>query len=232
MIEKALDKIKKLLALANDERGNETERETALRQAYALMAKHNVDMATIESHDHKPSEPRINFENDSWSWTWAKQTSMIIAELFFCKYYTSYKINGVKCRHHFVGKESNAMTAAVMADWIVYSIMKEGRKIHGGGNTSPGTRAFAVGAMHALNTRVKEIIKQTQAEATPGTALVLASLYNSEAEANELLMPENLRTRKARQSKVDMAAYQKGRAFGETINLDRQVGQEPGKLTR
>jgi Protein of unknown function (DUF2786) len=232
MSDKAFDKIKKLLALANDERGNEQERETALRQAYSLMAKHNIDMADIESHGHKPSEPRINFENDSWSWTWAKQTSMIVAELFFCKYYTSYKINGVKCRHHFVGLESNAMTAAVMADWIVYSIMKEGRKLHGGGNTSPGTRAFAIGAMHALHTRVQEIIKQTQADATPGNALVLASLYQTEQDANEELLPDNLRTKKARASKVDGAAYALGHAFGASINLNRQVGQEARKLNK
>ena len=230
MLEKTIDKIKKLLALANDDRGNETERETALRQAYALMAKHNIDIAEVEATGKKVDEERINFESDSWSWTWARQTSMIIAELFFCKYYTSYKINGVKCRHHFVGRESNAMTAAVMADWIVYSIMKEGRKIHGGGNTSPGTRSFAIGAMHKLHQRVKEIIAQTQHEATPGNALVLANLYMTEADANEELMPDNLKTRKSRASKVDGTAYARGLAFGASINLDRQVGQEPGKL--
>lgn len=234
--DKAFDKIKKLLAVGNDERGNETERETALRQAYALMAKHNIDLASIEAFGHKVEEERINFESDSWSWTWAKQTSMIIAELFFCKYYTSYKINGVKCRHHFVGRESNAMTAAVMADWIVYSIMKEGRKIHGGGNTSPGTRAFAIGAMNALHVRVKQIIAQQSAQseaAEPGTALVLASFYQTEADANDALLPDNLRTRKSRaSSKIDMNAYMKGQAFGAAINLDRQVGQESKKITR
>jgi type II secretory pathway component PulJ len=231
MIEKALDKIKKLLALANDERGNETERETALRQAYSLMAKHNVEMADIQAHGNKPTEPRINFENDSWSWTWARQTAQIVAELFFCKYYTSYKINGTKCRHHFIGLESNAMTAAVMSDWIINSVLKEGRKMYKE-NTAPGTRAFALGCMHKLHARVKEIIAQTQADATPGTALVLASLYHSEADANDALLPANLRTRKARQSKVDMNAYLKGQAYGDSINLNRQVGQEPGKITR
>jgi hypothetical protein len=231
MIEKALDKIKKLLAIANDDRGNENERETALRQAYSLMAKHNVEMADIEAHGAKPSEPRINFENDSWSWTWAQQTAQVVAELFFCKYYTSYKINGTKCRHHFIGLESNAMTAAVMSDWIINSVLKEGRKMYKE-NTAPGTRAFAIGAMHKLHTRVQEIIKQTQADATPGTALVLANLYTTEADANNKLLPADLRTRKARQAKVEGNAYARGQAFGASINLDKQVGQEPQKITR
>lgn len=231
-MEKQLDKIKKLLAFANDERGNETERETALRQAYALMAKHNIDMAEIEAHSTAPQEPRINFTNDSWSWMWAKQTSQIVAKLFFCKYYYSYQINGTKVRHHFIGKESNAMTAAVMSDWIVNSILKEGRKGHSGGNTGPQTRAFAIGAMHKLSKRVDEIIAQTQAEATPGNALVLASLYKTEDEANELLLPENLRTSKTRHSKVDIDAYLRGQAFGDSINLNKQVGQEAKKINR
>lgn len=157
---------------------------------------------------------------------------MIVARLFFCKYYTSYKINGTKVRHHYVGKESNAMTAAVMADWIVNSILKEGRKGHTGGNTGPLTRAFAIGAMHKLSKRVDEIIASTQAAATPGNALVLASLYQTEADANEALLPENLRTTKARQSKVNMEAYMKGQMFGDSINLNKQVGAERGKITR
>jgi len=227
--ERVLNKIQKLLALANDLRGNETERDTALRQAYALMAKHNIELADMEAHGRKIEEERINFTNDSWSWTWARQTSMIVAELFFCKYYTSYKINGTQCRHHFVGRESNAMTAAAMANWIVNAILKEGRKIYKQ-NTAPGTRAFAIGAMQKLNERVKQIIAQTQHEATPGNALVLANLYITEADANEELMPENLRTRKARRTSVDMNAYARGQAFGAGINLNRQVGEEARKL--
>jgi len=227
--ERVLNKIQKLLALANDLRGNETERDTALRQAYALMAKHNLELADLEAHGRKIEEQRINFTNDSWSWTWARQTSQIVAKLFFCKYYTSYKINGTQCRHHFVGRESNAVTAAAMANWIVNAILKEGRAIYKQ-NTAPGTRAFAIGAMHKLHQRVEEIIKQTQAEATPGNALVLANLYITEADANEELLPDNLKTCKARNSKVDANAYARGMAYGAGINLNSQIGEEARKL--
>ena len=44
---RALEKIKKLLALANDARGNEQERATALRQAQALMAKHALSDGAV-----------------------------------------------------------------------------------------------------------------------------------------------------------------------------------------
>lgn len=41
------DKIAKLMAMATDGRGNETESETALRMAQALMTKHGIDAARL-----------------------------------------------------------------------------------------------------------------------------------------------------------------------------------------
>ena len=227
--DKIINRIKKMLALANDLAASEGERDNALRMAYNLMAKYNLDIAQVEAHGKKSEEPRINFQNDSWSWLWAKHVNQIVGRLFFCKYYFGRSINGTQCEHHFIGRESNAMTAAVMADYIVNSILKEGRKI-GKQNTSPITRSFCVGAMHQLSRRVDQIIaekeKELQGSATPGTALVLASFYKSEQSENERWIAEhvgNLKTGKARASKVNGDAYAAGREFGDKINLSAQV---------
>lgn len=231
MTDKIIDRIKKMLALANDLAASEGERDNALRMAYNTMAKYNIDMATVEAKGKE--EARIDFQNQSFSWTWATHINKIIGDLFFCKCYMSQRVNGTQIIYHFVGKESNAMTAAVMADWIVKSILKEGRKLYGQ-NTAPGTRQFATGAMHALNRRVKEIIeeaKKANEAATPGTALVLASLYDTEAEKNDLMMPDNLRSKKSRAAKInDFGAYVAGKQFGNSINLNKQVGEEARKL--
>ena len=225
--DKILSRIQKMLALANDLAATEGERDNALRMAYNLMAKHNLDIATVEAHGKKSDEPRIDFKNVSWSWKWAVSVNHIVADLFFCKYYYFEKINGTQITHHFVGRESNAMTAAVMADWIVNSILKEARKLYKS-NTSPETRSFAVGAMHKLSLRVDEIKRTTaqQFEATPGTALVLASLYDTEAQANEELMPADLKVVKSKQAKVKRDAYEAGVVFGAKINLSAQVADQ------
>lgn len=232
MTDRIIDRIKKMLALANDLAASEGERDNALRMAYATMAKYNIDMASVEAKGKE--EARIDFENQSFSWLWAKQINGVIGKLFFCKVYIDgNKVNASQCKFHFVGRESNAMTAAVMADWIVKSILKEGRKMYGQ-NTAPGTRNFAVGALHALSRRVDQIIaEQSKAseKAQPGTALVLASLYKTEEEANALMLPENLRHRKASTKVNDYGAYASGHEFGNSINLNKQVGQETrGKL--
>ena len=46
--QKVMDKIRKLLSLANDGRGNETEQATALRQANFLMAQHQIEEADVD----------------------------------------------------------------------------------------------------------------------------------------------------------------------------------------
>lgn len=229
--DKIINRIKKMLALANDLAASEGERDNALRMAYNTMAKHNIDLAQVEAHGQAANEPRINFQNDSWSWLWAKQVNQIIGRLFFCKYYYGRSINGTQCEHHFVGRESNAMTAAVMADYVVNSILKEGRKI-GKQNTSPITRSFCVGAMHQLSRRVDQIIadkeRELGASSGAGTALVLASFYKTEQSENDRWLAEHvgeLKTGKARASRVNGDAYAAGKEYGGKINLNAQVGE-------
>jgi hypothetical protein len=56
-------------------------------------------------------------------------------------------------------------------------------------------------------------------------------LYQTEAEANQALMPDNLKINKARNTKVQASAYHAGQAFGASINLNLQVGKEAQKLS-
>lgn len=232
MTEKILDRIKKMLALANDLGATEGERDTALRHAYATMAKHNIEMAHLDSHTAAKQEQRIDFSNVSFSWAWARSINGIIGEMFFCECFSWERINGTQVTFHFIGKESNAMTAAVMADWVVKSILKEARKMYKQ-NTSPQTRSFATGAMMALSARVAEIKRSQQAaseSSEPGTALVLASLYDTEKAANALMLPKDLREAKSRNTKVSGDAYARGHAFGNSINLSNQITEEARKL--
>src|ERR1035438_8044518 len=47
------DRITKLLAMANDSRGNEHENEIAMRMAERLMRQHNIDVADLEASTGK-----------------------------------------------------------------------------------------------------------------------------------------------------------------------------------
>lgn len=226
MTEKIIDRIRKMLAIANDLAATEAERDTALNMAYKTMAKYNLDMTEIGAK--KVEEPRDAHSFDGFSFPFAKSVCNSTAELFFCWYFTGYKINGTQCVHRFVGKESNAATAMVMADWLIKSIMKEGRKYYKQ-NTSPECRSFCLGAAAKLRQRVADLRREaTNPQGESGSrALVLVNLYESEEKANEAfaLATFDIKFKKSRGSSIaDGDAYNKGKDFASKLNLNLQVG--------
>jgi hypothetical protein len=227
--QRIIDRIRKMLALANDLAASENEREVALRMAYNLLAKYNLELEDVQ---HKAKEePRINNSNVCFGMPWVRLVSRSIAELFFCHHYVGEKINSTQITHHFIGKESNAITAAVMADWITKSILKECRARYKY-NLSADSRSFASGAAERLYERIQEMRKEAEQANSggDGKSLVLASVYRTEADANTRFLAEQgikLRTLKGRSTSYGANAYGAGREFGNTINLNRQVGQAP-----
>lgn len=237
MSEKIINRIRKMLATANDLAATEHERDTALNMAYKTLAHHNLTMVDLKD---KEQEPRDGYDFQGFSFPFARKVCRSVADLFFCYYIIGEKVNGTQCKHIFVGKESNAATAMVMADWIVKSIMKEGRKYFKQ-NTSPECRSFCLGAASALSSRVYYMMKEAKAHDAPdekaGTALVLASLYDTESSANKdkALTLFDIKHSKTRASSIsDDDAYGRGHDFGNTINLSLQVGgaNKPAKAIK
>lgn len=218
-----IERIRKLLAMANDDRGNEYEREQALRRAHSLLMKHGLSAGDVEARTRDKDDPRGNHDSDGWSMGWARDVCNTVAKLFMCTYYTGAKINATKVKHHFVGRRSNAVTAMYMAEYIVHSILKEGRRQFGH-NLSPETRAFALGASAKLRERV-DAIRKASVDDSGCTEKALVVMEDAESRANIAFLRESgivLRYTNPRKSNVSRDAYQNGRNFGGSIGLDIQ----------
>ncbi len=228
MSEKIINRVQKMLAIANDLAATEQERDTALSMAYKVLAHHNLSMADLPK-DAAEIEPRGAYETQNFSFPFAKDICSTIAQLFFCEVIYQRKINASQMQYSFVGREGNAATAMVMADYIIKSIMKEGRKLYKQ-NTSPGCRSFCVGAAHKLAQRVRKMKADemaAQAQESTGRELALVSLYAQENADNDAFISANMNVRiiKPRASTIaDATAYNSGKSFGATINLALQVG--------
>ncbi len=57
--EKVLDKVRKLLALANNEAASEGERDNAMRMAHKLLTMHQLEMADVDAHTRASSSTMI-----------------------------------------------------------------------------------------------------------------------------------------------------------------------------
>lgn len=248
------DRIRKLLAMGNDTGGNEQERETALRRAYALMTKHNLTQADIGSGQSQ--EKREEQVARLSVYPWARGIAHSLATLFFCSYYFQ-RGAGKLANHSFVGRQSNAVTASEMSTYIIAGVFKELRARFGT-ETSPTARNFATGVETAIRMRCNALRREAEeaekAAAAPkagavmecedgstlalagpatGTALVLASLYASERTDNDAWIAEHigkLATSADRTKGVGGNAYAAGKAHGSTISLNRQVGGKSGNL--
>lgn len=223
-MDKILDKVKKLLALANNSAAAEGERDNALRMAHGLLAKHNLAM--IDVQEREAMEGREKHLIETFHMDWCKQVCNQIGKLFFCKYYVGEKLNATKGRHYFVGKQSNAITATLISTYVINSILKECRK-NWSHNLAPESRAFAIGAADKLRERVKAMMEETKIEdISTENSVILYNLYRTEADANELFLKSlgtNLVDVKGRNTKVNTAAYNSGKEFGDRINLNGQI---------
>lgn len=225
--DRVLSRVRKMLALSNDKAAAEGERDNALRMAHATLAKYNLSLGDAEVAEEKRIDSAIKISSAAW----ARTVANAIAKLYFCEYFF---VRGWKqeIHHYFVGRESNVITAQEMTTYIVRSINKEARA-QARAHFAAGKfeRDFCKGATAAIWRRCAEIRKSAEAENQPvasgGTALVLASLYKQEQERNALVIAQKhgpMRDAKGKQSAPGFTAYQSGAAFGNKVNLNKQVG--------
>lgn len=221
-----IERVRKMLALANDSAASEGERENALRMAHATLAKHNIDMAAVGNS--QPQEERGQQVKRMSVYPYARGIAHAIAGLFFCRYYFC-RDTGASAMHYFIGKQSNAITASEMTDYILGNLFKELRQRYGS-VSAPKARAFATGVEAAIRARCWALQQAASAEATtdaPGTALVLANLYKTEDAENGAWLDAcvgKIKVLEDRTKPVTPDAYRSGIAHGKTISLNNQIG--------
>ena len=223
--EKIINRIKKMMALAQDKAASDGERENALRMSFALMARHNLEMSDVEGNPVGPQEARKGVKGEFYGRPWAITLCSAVARLFFCAYYRS-SIGKDQARHTFTGKESNATTAEEVARVLVESIRREASsQMRARGENATWRRSFATGAAFKIQERVGEMMSATAAiEGTStGTALVLVNIRKEESIANDRFIKEQgivlrVRSSGAKRS-VHGDAYGAGRSFASNLNL-------------
>lgn len=239
MNDRIIERVRKLLALARDKGATEGERDNALRMAHATIAKYNLDMAECERDPskRKAAEEEREFQMAQFfGRPWARQVAIACAELFFCEYMFMAATRAKETKHLFVGKSSNATTARLMAEWLVDAIMREGKKHQreiDGGNEA--YRSFSMGAALRIRDRVREIrlaaedaskaLAASASGGSAGTAIVLASVYATERQANRALIEQRYPVRRTGRSgkSAEISSMAAGAKYGDKVNLTPHI---------
>jgi hypothetical protein len=125
-LEAIIAKVKKLLAFANDGRGNEAEMANAAELAQKMIEDYNLSMATIEAAGGKTDNTRekaIHEERAQYKWMQTLMTG--IASLHFCHLAkrTAWRDGKtVFTGYQLIGRKANVATATMMYDYLTGAI--------------------------------------------------------------------------------------------------------------
>lgn len=233
--EKVLSRVRKMLKLATNEGATEGERDNAMRMARSTLAKYNLDMAQVETDDQRLAEKRILHDVQFYGRPWARNVSKSAAMICFCEYLFLTAKRPRDTRHVFVGKTSNAITAAELAVYLVQSVSREARSHQGHyalGNDA--FRSFAWGASIAIASRARSILQgRDEKIQTPspndGKALMILQENESQENVNfiQSVVPRvRQETKIAGRPTNDFDAYRAGHRYGESVSLDRQLASQ------
>lgn len=209
-----IERVRKLLAMAERRHGNEAEAAVAATKAQALLAAHNLSMATVEQgaagrrEDAHIRGGMYVYERDLWR---------AVAELNFCFYFHSWKWEAVRggrerrrFLHRLVGRVVNTQTTVATASYLQQTIerlCRERLTVRVGDAATPGELnsqffsswavAFREGVADRVVGKLKDQRRSAQrreaaeaearakmAGASTATALTLSTLAQREKDAN------------------------------------------------
>jgi len=132
-----IEKVKKLLAMANDSRGNENEANLAMERVQQLLASYNLTMSEVEN---SPDKNNKTIEDTKRAKTTIHKNAMYkyqqlmsyIADSHYCVYflgermlYNEKSMKWNKRKYHvLIGREVNTVTATLMFDYLDNTINK------------------------------------------------------------------------------------------------------------
>lgn len=159
---KVIARLQKILALANDGRGNEAEANVAMQRAQELMAEYNLSMATVEAHGGQ-SESRLNEKTDhKLMFLWQQTLFPACAEAAFCHFSMVDKptLGGqyIKGGYQIIGRQSNVIAARQMYEYLRDTIQQVVREEVGRSSSdqfSKTANSFRIGMAERLAERLK-----------------------------------------------------------------------------
>lgn len=219
---KHLDRIRKLLAMGNDNAaGGEHERAIAMERAQKLMLKYNIKMSQIYTEFVREGDS-IQVQADPWYRKVAQAASIL-----FMTHMSFHLIPGTqKYKVTFVGQLANVETTIAMANYLINSIRKEGNKYRReNGNIARLETNFLNGCATALVDRVWQMVIES------GVDGEVARLYETERAQNALravalngqMRVVQLKTQMKMDTPEQRAAAVAGVKYGREVSLHKQV---------
>jgi hypothetical protein len=247
--EKLILKIKRLVAVANSKGATEEEAATFAEKAQVMLAEYNLSMSDVEQQvdvDDTDVSIVINADLTTNSYPWRRPLASAVAEMYFCKYfYTTRHYPSAHDQHSFLGTAQNVLVAKMMFKYLIDTVdrlAKEGALLQPAQERSPYRTSFRAECVRRLIIRIGDRIEQAKrgevkSEETGRNLPALLNLYEKSNTQLTAYMkqqfPRMRHTTSRLNSGLHSKGYEDGRAAGNKIGLDQQVGgNKPKGLLR
>jgi len=152
-----IEKIKKLLALANNN-SFEEEANSALQKAQEMMNSaglsiEDIHNSSMEDEFGKLGENWLNNGEEKMFYNWKKILISSLAYFFDCEIINSSV--GRKSKIKIIGREGNRLTCEIMYNWLHDNAMKEAKKLFG--SQTAKRNSYCVGFALGIKEKVKNI---------------------------------------------------------------------------
>jgi hypothetical protein len=214
-----IEKIKKLLALANS--SNEHEAALAASHAQRLLSEHNLAMADIES-THKPDKAdKVETTVSKTLPKWLRHLTAGVSAAFDCRT-VHYPASG---KLTFIGVGIDVQVAAYTFTYLERTVRKlctnymkyHVNPAHANRHRELMRQSYYLGAVSTINSRLRE--QKIQTPVTTG-ALVLVKSGLIKQAMNEIGPTRTVRSRK---SYINPDAYTKGQADGGQVGIHKGI---------
>ena len=210
------DKIRKLLAKADNTACTVEEAKSFNDKAYELRAKYNLERAEVAEKEE--SILRTHRDLQVLKRPWSSAILHGLTHLYYCKWYFT-RLNSRLDTITLVGEENNVAVCHAIAIMVLRAVQQEARRTGDG-------RSFMTGAGSSIYQRCMEMRpRQSLAQRSTGNPLMVLS--SSEDEGNLHYIQQKVGTlRKAKQSHARInssAGFAAGNAFGKTLPLSRNL---------
>ena len=225
-------RIKKLLALANDKRGNEAEAKAAMEKAHQLLSEHNLSMAQVDSAIESGVTENKFFEITGRLASWKPVVWGAVARLFYGYYFYSQTYRYVDGRetagytHTIIAEEQNADVAMTVSAFVIDQVEQLAKYHKGSGRAF--ISSYKHGVAHRIDERVNAIIAKAKAgemELSDGTDLMcVSSLYDKATEAiQDYVRKKDIKVKQKEVSISEIEGFTAGMVAGDKVSLNRPV---------
>lgn len=217
---RALERVRKLLALATSP--NPHEAALAAARAQALIEAHRLqawldaeaevrdDRDPITSGDEQPLEVAKKIR------PWKRVLASVLAEANGCIAYVSDHSEGQAVL--LVGRQRDREGVLVLWEWLVRRI-EWLSATHGSGRSRKWHEGFRIGVVEAIAEQLSTVAQEVRSQVDPTALVRVEPAYAAHREALDRFADEHLRLGRGRGITVDVRAVKQGRAAAPGIPL-------------